>query len=172
MVLTPTGLRAFGRMLPCTIGRGGVAADKREGDGATPAGIHRVAGLWHRPDRLRAPAPWSVPIGPRDRWCDDPRHAAYNAPVRAPFGASAERMRRPDPLYDLVIVLDWNLAAPVPGLGSAIFVHRWRRPGTPTEGCIALAPRDLAWLAARVRLGTPLVVPARLRRPAAPVHRR
>lgn len=155
------GLRFGRRILPCTIGRGGVRAEKREGDGATPAGRHRIVEMLHRPDRMRAPAAWSRPIGLRDLWCDDPGDARYNRPVCLPFARSAERMRRADPLYDLVLVVDWNRDPAVPGLGSAIFLHRWRRPGAPTEGCIALAPRDLLWLACHVRPGTPLFVPSR-----------
>ena len=159
LLLTPRGLIAFGRMLPCAVGRGGIVATKREGDGGTPAGVHRVAGMWHRPDRVTAPVPWSQPIGPRDRWCDDPEDSAYNSAVRAPFEASAERMHRADRLYDIVVVLDWNLADPRPGEGSAIFMHRWRKPGHPTEGCIALDPADLAWLAGRLTPGTKVIVP-------------
>lgn len=161
LVLTPAGLRVGRRVLPCTIGRGGVRAGKREGDGTTPAGVHRIVGMLHRADRMRAPAPWSRPIGPRDLWCDDPGAAAYNAAVRAPFAASVERLRRADPLYDLVLVTDWNMVPAVPGRGSAIFLHRWRRPGAPTEGCIALRPRDLVWLAGRLRPGARLIVPPR-----------
>ena len=157
--LAPRGLLAWGRHLPCTVGRGGVVpgADKREGDGATPAGLWRATALLYRPDRLARPAPWARPIGPRDIWCDDPAHPLYNRPARAPLAASHERLRRADPLYDIVLVTDWNTAG-VPGRGSAIFLHRWRRPGAPTEGCIAMAPADLAWLAARARPGTPLRV--------------
>ncbi|TDL78388.1 hypothetical protein E2L08_10625 [Palleronia sediminis] len=158
MRLTTRGLFAHGRNLPCTIGRGGITADKREGDGATPAGHHRIAGMFHRADRLRAPAPWSRPIGPRDLWSDDPRATDYNSAVRAPYGFSAERLWRADPVYDVVIVLDWNLAAPVAGRGSAIFLHAWRRRGAATEGCIALSRGDLLWLATRVQPGDVLRV--------------
>ena len=100
------------------------------------------------------------PIGPRDLWCDEPSHPLYNRPARAPLAASAERLRRGDRLYDLVLVLNWN-AVGAPGRGSAIFVHRWRRPGAPTEGCVALPPRALPALAARIGPGTPLVVTER-----------
>ena len=68
MVLTREGLRFAGRLWPCTIGRGGVRRDKREGDGATPAGVHRIVGLLYRPDRLRRPAPRAAPIGPGAQW--------------------------------------------------------------------------------------------------------
>ncbi len=160
LVLTPSGLLAFGRRLPCTIGRAGIRGDKREGDGATPMGTHRIVGLYYRPDRMARPAPWAMPIGPRDLWSDDPRDPAYNSAVRAPHPYSHEALRRPDPLYDLVLVTDWNWQSPRPGHGSAIFLHRWRRPGAPTAGCVALAPDDLAWLIASILPGTRLHVRA------------
>lgn len=166
MVLTPRGLRYLGRTVPCSIGRGGVvpAPAKAEGDGATPAGLHRIAGLLWRPDRLLRPAPWAEPIGPGDLWCDDPGHPAYNLHVRAPLVVSHETLRRADPLYDMVLVIDWNWPVARPGAGSAIFIHQWRRPGYPTAGCLALARRDLLWLAARAAPGTRLLVPAGLAR--------
>lgn len=163
-MLTPRGLLAWGRRLPCTVGRGGVTTAKAEGDGATPAGIHRVAALLWRPDRMARPAPWARPIRPGDLWSDDPADPAYNTAMYAPHGFGHEALRRADPLYDLVLVLDWNSRPPVPGRGSAIFVHRWRRPGAPTEGCIALPPAALRWLAPRVRPGTRVIVPAALAR--------
>ncbi|NAZ36719.1 L,D-transpeptidase family protein [Rubellimicrobium sp. CFH 75288] len=158
MVLSPRGLRAFGRLLPCTRGRGGVSGDKREGDGCTPRGVHAIVGMLYRPDRIRRPADWAVPIRPRDLWSDDPRDADYNLMVRAPHPFSAERLRRADPLYDLVILTGWNWPRAERGRGSAIFLHRWRRPGAPTAGCVALDPRDLRWLARRIRHRTRLVV--------------
>ena len=162
MVLTPNGLRFMGRRWPCVIGKGGVRGDKREGDGATPAGRHRIAGMLYRPDRLPCPAPWARPIGPGDLWCDDPGHPLYNRPVRAPFSASAERLRRADRLYDIVLLLDWNGPDAVPGRGSAIFLHRWKRPGYPTEGCVAFRPDHLRRIAGLVRPGTRLLVPSAL----------
>ncbi len=158
LVLTATGLRAFGRILPCSIGKGGVTKNKAEGDGATPRGIHRLVGLLYRPDRMAKPVDWAVPIGPSDLWSDDPKDTDYNTMVRAPHGFSHERLTRPDPLYDLVILTDWNWPYAVPGRGSAIFIHRWRRPGHPTEGCIALSARNLRWLAQRIRPDTRLII--------------
>lgn len=157
MVLTPVGLRFCGRLFPCAIGKTGVTATKREGDGATPAGTHRITGLWYRPDRLARPAPWARAIGPGDLWCDDPGHPAYNRHARAPLSASHERLRRSDPLYDLILTTDWNQAG-VPGRGSAIFLHQWRRPRFGTEGCIAFARPHLLWIAARAAPGTVLIV--------------
>lgn len=165
MMLTPLGLRVGRRLIPCSVGRGGIRADKREGDGATPVGHHRIVGLFYRPDRMTAPQDWARPILPGDLWCDASGHPAYNSLVRAPFAASCEAMRRPDPLYDIVLVTDWNWPDAQAGAGSAIFLHQWRRPGFPTAGCIAVARRDLEWLARIVRPGQELVVPELTRWP-------
>jgi len=160
LTITPMGARFLGRRFACTIGRGGITRDKREGDGATPIGTHRIMGMLYRPDRLRgADLPcWARPIRLRDLWSDDPGDPAYNHLVRAPHGFSHEEMRRADPLYDLVMITDWNWPCATPGKGSAIFVHSWRRPGFPTAGCVAFARADLLWIAARIQPGARLVI--------------
>lgn len=158
LVVTPTGLRFMGRRFACVVGRGGVTRCKREGDGATPAGVHGIVGLLYRPDRVARPADWAVPIGPRDLWCDDVGHEDYNLMVRAPFAASAERLARADPLYDIVLITDWNWPRAERGAGSAIFVHQWRGPGRPTAGCIGLSRGDLARIVPRIRYGSRVIV--------------
>lgn len=159
MVLTPKGVRFQGRLWPCTIGKGGISGRKREGDGATPRGVHRIVGMLYRPDRMARPTDWAKPIGPPDLWSDDPTDADYNMMVRAPYAASHEKLRRADPLYDLVILTDWNWPYAVKGRGSAIFIHQYRRPGYPTEGCIAFSRSDLHAIARKIRYRTRLIVP-------------
>lgn len=159
MVLTPTGLRFRGKRFPCTIGRGGSVKNKHEGDGGTPVGLHHVVGIFFRPDRMNAPSPWAVPIHPGDLWCDAPDDPNYNQLTRAPFRASHETMHRGDALYDIVLITDWNYPQSAPGQGSAIFLHRWRSLGYPTEGCIALRPDHLRWIVKRLRPGNRLLVP-------------
>jgi len=126
LVVTPTGLRFLGRTFPCTIGRNGVTDDKREGDGCTPRGTHALIGMLYRPDRIARPADWALPIGPSDLWSDDPRDEDYNLMVRAPHPFSHEHLRRPDPLYDLVVLTGWNWPRAIRKAGSAIFIHQWR----------------------------------------------
>ncbi len=162
LVLTRQGLRFRGRSLACTIGRGGVSSNKAEGDGATPAGEHRIVGCLYRPDRGKRPVSWAVPITRGDLWSDDPADPDYNTMVRAPHSFGHERLVRADPLYDLILITDWNWPYAVPGRGSAIFLHAWRRPGHPTEGCIALAPADLLWIIKNLRTGDQLIVPQTL----------
>lgn len=159
LVLTPRGVRFFGRRFPCSIGKGGLSNTKREGDGATPTGVHHILGMLYRPDRIARPVEWAIPIGPQDLWSDDTSDSHYNHMVTAPYDFSHERLRRADPLYDLVLITDWNWPNAVPHQGSAIFIHQWRRPGYPTEGCVAFRRDHLRWIAQRVTHGTRLIIP-------------
>lgn len=158
LVLTPMGVRFYGRHFACSIGRGGIKRRKREGDGATPAGDHRIVGMLYRPDRMARPTDWALPIHPGDLWSDDVRDPDYNLMVRAPHPFGHERLRRADPLYDLVVITDWNWPYAEKGAGSAIFIHQWRKPHHPTEGCVAFARSDLHWIARHITYGTRLIV--------------
>lgn len=144
----PDGRFVFrGQTLRCALGKGGVkpAAEKREGDGATPIARMPLRRVLFRADRGTAPR-CAVPVEPiarEDGWCDDPTHRAYNRPVRLPFDASHETLWREDAVYDVIGVLGWNDDPVERGRGSAIFLHLAREDGRSTEGCVALAPGDL-----------------------------
>ena len=158
LVVGRWGARFMGRRFACTIGRGGVRGDKREGDGATPVGTHGFIGMLYRPDRMTRPADWALPIGPLDGWSDDPKDDDYNIMIRLPHAFSHEKLRRPDPIYDLILLTDWNWPDARAGRGSAIFVHQWRRPHARTAGCIAFARQDLLWIAQRIRHQSRLII--------------
>jgi len=141
--------------LPVALGRTGIRADKREGDGATPRGTFRPVRVWWRPDhgpRPRTALPLRR-IRPDDGWCDDPADRRYNCPVKLPYPASHERMARADHLYDVVVVLDWNVTHRRAGRGSAIFFHLARPGFTPTEGCVAVTLPAMRAVLARLRPG-------------------
>ncbi len=134
-----------GRRFRCALGRGGLVTQKREGDGGTPIGCWPIRQIYYRADRIDPPR-CALPltkIEMDDGWCDDPKHPGYNRPVKLPFAASHEVMWRDDGLYDVVGVLGHNDEPPVPGEGSAIFLHVARPDYGPTEGCVALALPDL-----------------------------
>src|ERR1700756_4124510 len=122
------------------VGRAGVRADKHEGDGAPPAGTYPLVSILYRPDRVAPPASQLPvkPLAPSDGWVDDPADANYNRPVSLPYTASAEQMWREDDLYDLLVVIGYNMGPVVPGAGSAIFLHIARPDFAPTAGCLAV----------------------------------
>ena len=133
------------RKVTCALGWGGVRADKREGDGATPAGRYALRGVMYRADRVPRPLTGLpvTPIRPSDGWCDDPADRRYNTRIHRPFRFRNEVLWRDDSLYDILVVVGHNDAPPVSGRGSAIFIHLARPGFVPTEGCVALAPREL-----------------------------
>ncbi len=144
----------------CALGRSGVARNKREGDGATPAGAFPLRRVLYRPDR-EPPPQTALPIAALERgdgWCDAPDDAAYNRLVRLPHAASAEALWRADAVYDLIVVVGYNDAPVVAGRGSAIFLHLARPDFRPTEGCVALARADLLAVLADADADTRLVV--------------
>lgn len=144
--VTADGLLRFrGETLRCAIGKGGISADKREGDGATPIGLLALRRVLWRADRGPRPAtPLPCePIAPEDGWCDDPTHRDYNLAIRLPHPARHERLWRDDSVYDVIAVLGWNDAPVQRGRGSAIFLHVARVDFAPTEGCVALPEREL-----------------------------
>ncbi len=148
------------QVVPCTLGRGGTIRDKREGDGATPVGAWTlVEGRW-RGDRIarrRTGLPMQM-TRPQDGWCDDARSRLYNRPVTLPCRFGHEDLWRVDGLYDVVVVLDYNLRHPVRGRGSAIFFHLTAPDRRPTAGCVAIERAAMLRLLPRLRAGNRLKV--------------
>lgn len=155
-------------VLPCALGRSGTSALKREGDGATPLAVLRPLAILYRRERR----PWGIgpvwlpalPVRPNLGWCDLPQDRNYNRPVRLPYRSRYEEMMRQDQLYDICVVLDWNVLPRRRNGGSAIFLHI-ARPGAangsgmePTAGCIAVSPRAMARLLLLLGRKTRIVV--------------
>ena len=149
-----------GLVFPAVLGRSGRAILKREGDGSTPLATMKILGGFYRADRLALPLTRlaMVPIRADMGWCDAPEHACYNSLVRLPFSASHEKMLRDDRLYDICLVLDWNITERRRNRGSAIFWHLTHESGQSTEGCIALDPAAMRRLLPLLREGMPVSV--------------
>jgi L,D-peptidoglycan transpeptidase YkuD (ErfK/YbiS/YcfS/YnhG family) len=144
----------------CALGRSGIATDKVEGDGTTPAGRFPIRRLLYRPDRVReiACAFTLQPMSPADGWCDAPEDPAYNRLVTRPYPASHEAMWREDAIYDLVLVIGHNDDPVVPGKGSAVFLHLARADFSPTDGCVAFARADFIRLLGSLDRSTHIVI--------------
>jgi L,D-peptidoglycan transpeptidase YkuD (ErfK/YbiS/YcfS/YnhG family) len=153
-------LTAGGRTAPVALGRGGVRADKREGDGGTPKGAFRPRRLWWRADRHPRPLTFLPvrPIRPEDAWCEDPSSRHYNRPMRLERGHSGDRLRRDDHLYDFIVEIDHNSAPPIAGRGSAVFLHLARENFAPTAGCISMTKATMLRLLARLGPQTRIVI--------------
>ena len=158
---TTSGMLHFqGREYRCVLGRSGIVHSKHEGDGGTPSGIFPLREVRYRADRVPQPKTGltAIKTNPTDGWCDEPSDPAYNRLVQMPYKADAEIMWREDHVYDVLAVIGTNDAPPVPGAGSAIFLHvaRVGADGAllPTAGCIAMKENDLLAVLAGCKLGT------------------
>jgi L,D-peptidoglycan transpeptidase YkuD (ErfK/YbiS/YcfS/YnhG family) len=142
------------------VGRTGIATNKREGDGATPAGTFPLASGFYRPDRMGPPHSGLLvrALSPRDAWVDDPADHNYNRLVSLPYPAHTEQMWLEDAVYDLLVVIGYNMNPVVPGVGSAIFLHIARPDFSPTAGCIAVEKDVLVRLMPLLGLGSTITV--------------
>lgn len=136
----PRGVLTMGpHHIPCAIGRNGIAAKRREGDGMTPCGRFVIVHWLRRADAWKVSRPDCFIIKRTDGWCDDPASFLYNRRVTLPFRASAENLWRNDGVYDVIGVLDFNFRPRGLGRGSAIFFHLAHADLRPTAGCLALS---------------------------------
>ena len=149
LIVDRWGAQYRGRKLPCSIGRGGIGIKQGEGDGITPIGTFNIEAIKYRSDRLDFASPkiMQTSIGLNDVWSDDPKDPNYNHQASGPdYPYSHEKLYRSDGLYDAFGILNYNWPNASAGAGSAIFIHAWRKPRHPTEGCIAFRLVDLVWI--------------------------
>jgi len=149
LVVTHWGARFMGHNLFVAIGRSGIGEKIGEGDGITPVGNFLIKGIGFRNDRVSFYTPnlEKKITKINDLWSDDPRDQNYNHKINSNnYLYSHEKLRRSDNLYNAYGILDYNWPNAEPGKGSAIFIHTWRRPRFPTEGCIAFSLSDLIWI--------------------------
>jgi L,D-peptidoglycan transpeptidase YkuD (ErfK/YbiS/YcfS/YnhG family) len=153
-------LTADGQTVPIALGRGGIMANKREGDGGTPRGVFRPRKLWWRADRHPRPRTFLTvrPIEPEDAWCEDPHSRHYNRPIRLNSHHSGDRLTRADHLYDLIIEIDHNTTPRVAGRGSAVFLHLARPDFSPTAGCVSMRKSAMLQLLRRLGPRTKIVI--------------
>jgi L,D-peptidoglycan transpeptidase YkuD (ErfK/YbiS/YcfS/YnhG family) len=151
-------LTADGWTVPVALGRGGILANKREGDGGTPKGTYYPVQLWWRADRYPRPRTHLPvrPIRPDDAWCEDPKDRHYNQPMRLSPDQAGDRLTRDDHLYDFIVEIDHNSAPRVAGRGSAVFLHLARSNFSATAGCVSMTKssmlRLLRWMSPQTKI--------------------
>jgi L,D-peptidoglycan transpeptidase YkuD (ErfK/YbiS/YcfS/YnhG family) len=146
--------------VPVALGRGGIRANKFEGDGGTPRGAFRPLRLWWRGDRWPRPRT-RLPvrrITARDAWCEDPADRHYNRAVHRGPNEAGDRLKRADHLYDFIIEIDHNTRPRIINRGSAVFLHLARNNFGPTAGCVAMTRPMMLRLLERIGPRTKIVI--------------
>jgi L,D-peptidoglycan transpeptidase YkuD (ErfK/YbiS/YcfS/YnhG family) len=147
-------------VIPVALGRGGILANKREGDGGTPWGTFRPRQLWWRADRHMRPRTYlpARPVRPQDAWCEDPSSRHYNRPLRLTPEQGGDRLTRVDHLYDFIVEIDHNTRPRITGRGSAVFLHLARDNFGPTAGCVSMTEAAMLQLLRRLSPQTRIVI--------------
>ena len=153
-------LTGGGLTIPVALGRGGILANKREGDGGTPRGTFRARRLWWRADRHKRPRTFlpARAIAAQDAWCENPADWHYNQPIRLEGDRGGDRLKRDDHLYDFIVEIDHNTLPRIAGRGSAVFLHLARENFGPTAGCVSMTEAAMLRLLRRLGPRTQIII--------------
>ena len=124
----------------CAIGKRGIGYKKKEGDLITPAGRYIIKYILYRKDRIKKIQTQikKFEITKNMGWCDDSRSKKYNKLIKLPSSYKYEKLYKKENIYDIILVLNYNMSPIIKNKGSAIFIHVAKKNYKKTEGCVAL----------------------------------
>ena len=144
----------------CALGKAGIKKKEKEGDNVTPKGIFKITSMYYRPDKIKniITAVKKIKIKKNIGWCDDPNSHFYNQQISLPNKFGHEKLYRNDSLYDLILVLNYNVNPIIKNKGSAIFIHVAKKNYKRTKGCIALKKKHLIELISKIKKNTKIKI--------------
>ena len=145
--------------LQCSVGKSGISSKKKEGDNKTPRGNFKFKYVLYRKDRisnLRTILKKKI-IKKNMGWCDDPKSKCYNQLIKFPFKYSAEKLWLKKNVYDIIVVIDYNLSPIIKNKGSAIFLHITKKY-EETKGCVAINLRNMKLIISKINKKTKLQI--------------
>ena len=144
----------------CALGKAGIKKKEKEGDNVTPKGIFKITSMYYRPDKIKniITAVKKIKIKKNIGWCDDPNSHFYNQQISLPNKFGHEKIYRNDSLYDLILVLNYNVNPIIKNKGSAIFIHVAKKNYKKTKGCIALKKKHLIELISKIKKNTKIKI--------------
>ena len=146
--------------LKCAVGKRGISIKRKEGDGTSPKGKFALKSVLFRQDRepkIKTKLK-KIRIEKNMGWCDDPNSKNYNKLIRFPFKYNAEKLHKKNNVYDIIIVIDYNLNPVIKNKGSAIFIHIAKKNYSPTRGCIAVSKKDMKILLENVNRNSKIII--------------
>ena len=146
--------------LRCAVGKRGISSEKLEGDKKTPKGEFKLKYILYRKDRVfdLQTKLKKIKIDKKMGWCDDPKSSYYNKIINYPFKYRSEKLWRKENVYDIIIIIDYNLNPIIKNKGSAIFLHIAKRKYQPTAGCIAVSKKNIKLIASKVNKRTKIKI--------------
>jgi L,D-peptidoglycan transpeptidase YkuD (ErfK/YbiS/YcfS/YnhG family) len=144
----------------CSLGKGGIGKKEKEGDKITPKGTYKIVKIYYRNDRVKKIfSDFKLfKIKKNMGWCDDPKSKKYNQLVKIPNKYGYEELNRKDNIYDLVLVLNYNMKPIIKNKGSAIFIHIANKNYKKTAGCIGLKKSHLINIIKKIKKNTKVII--------------
>ena len=144
----------------CALGRAGIGEKNIEGDNITPKGTYKIVKIYYRADKIKKISCKLklITINKKIGWCDDPKSKFYNQEIKLPSKYSYEKLYRKDSIYDIIIVLNYNINPTIKNKGSAIFIHIAKKKYAKTQGCIALRKIHLIFILKKINKNTKIKI--------------
>jgi L,D-peptidoglycan transpeptidase YkuD (ErfK/YbiS/YcfS/YnhG family) len=144
----------------CSLGKAGINKKKREGDNITPKGIYKIIKIYYRQDKIKKISSKFelIKITKSIGWCDDPKSSFYNQEIKIPFKYGHEKFFKKNDIYDLILVLNYNMSPTIKFKGSAIFIHVAKKNYKPTAGCIGLKKKNLINLVSKINIEEKVII--------------
>ena len=143
----------------CSIGKRGIGLKKKEGDLITPKGKYKIKFILYRKDRVKIQSKIKkIVIKKEMGWCDDPNSKQYNKLIKLPSVYNYEKLYKKENVYDIIIVLNYNMNPTVKNKGSAIFIHVAKKNYKKTEGCVAVKKAHLLKITKNLRRNTKVMI--------------
>ena len=141
--------------MKCAIGKKGIGNKKKEGDLITPIGLFNIKYILYRKDRVKVLTKLKKKVIKKNMgWCDDPKSNHYNKLVKLPFAHKHEKLYKKKSIYDIILVLNYNMNPIKKNKGSAIFIHVAEINFKKTEGCVAIKKLNLIKLLRKINPNT------------------
>jgi hypothetical protein len=161
IIINKSGYLKFKNLkFKCSLGKSGVGEKKIEGDNITPKGTYQITRIYYRKDRIKKIKTKIklFEIKKKFGWCDQPDSKFYNRLINLPNKLSHEKLYIKDNIYDVIIVLNYNMNPTIQYKGSAIFIHVAKRKFTPTKGCVAISKKNLLYLIEKISKKTKIKI--------------
>ena len=140
----------------CAGGKRGIGLKKKEGDLITPVGLYKIKYILYRKDRIKKIKSKikKIIIKKNMGWCNDPKSRKYNKLINSPFRYSYEKLFKKEGVYDIILVLNYNMNPVKKNKGSAIFIHVSKKNYKKTQGCVAVKKKDLLKILNEIKVYT------------------
>ena len=147
----------------CAVGKRGIGKKKKEGDLITPIGKYKIKYVLYRKDRVKKIQSKlrKTVIKKNMGWCDDPNSKEYNKLIKLPFKNSYEKLFKKENIYDIILVLNYNMSPIKKNKGSAIFIHIAKKNYKKTQGCIAIKKTELLKILKKIDINTKVKIEGR-----------